>query len=69
MLRTMKVLSATVILYSNRADKVLLKLDVPNPAWPYEDSACVSLDAARGKGIEWVRDHFGIMPLIVEEDT
>lgn len=53
----MKILRAMVIL-SNRADKVSLVTDLPEPVYPYNDTLHLYFNTAINKGAEYVGKHF-----------
>lgn len=60
----MKIIRAMVIL-SNRADKVSLATDLPEPVYPYDGALRLYFSTAINKGAEYVGRHFPGVPVEV----
>jgi hypothetical protein len=64
----MKILKAMVIL-STAADKIMLETDMPCPYvvefMPGQQPLSLSFDATYDKGVEYVRNNFGIEPEVI----
>lgn len=65
-LANIAITSAQVITSKRGPDKVILKLSLPNPAFPFDkDSLAVSFVAAAGTGEAYVREHFKVIPEVI----
>ena len=60
----MKIEKAAV-LTGDGPDTILLETDLPSACWPYTDNADLKLIAAAGSGATYVREHFGLEPLVI----
>jgi len=64
----MKILKATVLLREFGTDKVFLQTDLPSPMPLVKDQKMsLSFDTERKYGADYVREHFGIEPEIIDE--
>ena len=56
-----------VIISEPGPDTVMLTYEAPSPIWPFEKSELImKFDAAKGKGVDYVREHFDIEPEVIE---
>jgi len=51
----------------NGCDIIYIVTDFPLPEWPYNKNGPTSFttSCARGKGVQWVKDNFGIEPTVI----
>ncbi len=61
-----KIESAIVIQRSCGTDRVLLYTNLPASAWPWNENAALTLDCAKGTGLDYVRTVLGIEPELVK---
>lgn len=65
----MKILDATIVVWSGHSDRISLATDLPAP-FKYDNGTDIplylSFETARKCGAEYVRKHFGIEPKIIE---
>ena len=47
-------------------DRVLIYTDLPSTVYPYDEPATIVLDVAKGSGIDYVIQNFGITPESVQ---
>ena len=61
------VIISVIAVTGNHADKVMLTTNLPNPLFPFTGNAVFDLDVAKGAGAQFVRDHFGIEPEVINK--
>jgi hypothetical protein len=54
------------VILGHGADIIVLQTNLPESVWPFEGQASVRMSAARGSGIDYVRQHLGIEPAVTE---
>lgn len=65
----MKILNVTVVIRSGYNDNISMETDLPSPYLCDRDTDAklfLGFDCAKGRGIEYVRAHFGIEPEVIE---
>lgn len=61
-----EVLRASVVV-SDGSDKILLTVKAPSPIWPFDaGTAHLSIDAAHGRGKEWLDKNFPLLGAMAE---
>lgn len=60
-----KVLSAQVVTSRRGPDVIMLTVDLPNPAFPFDGKASLRLTAAADSGAAYVRKNFKIEPEVI----
>lgn len=62
----MDITNITVITSATGCDTILLYTEGLTAAqWPYDESPFFSLNAARGKGVEWAKHNFPLLKIAV----
>jgi hypothetical protein len=62
----LEVDSITVVV-SHGTDTVLINTNLPQGVWPFgKTGGHMSLEVARGRGAQYVRDNFGIEPKVIK---
>jgi len=64
----LNITKITVLIAPGRGDYVSILTDLPSPFPKEVDSTPLSIrfDAPKGKGVEYVREHFGIEPEVIK---
>ena len=58
-------ITEVTVLTGHGADHIMCQTDLPEATWPYEGKMCMDFTAAAGRGVEYVRKHFGVEPKII----
>ena len=66
MAKTVKIdIEKVTILTGSGSDRVLIKTTLESTLWPFNSNATLTVEAASGKGYDWVKTQFGIEPEVV----
>jgi len=59
----------SIVVSKHSTDRVYLQTELPLGIWPYKDTAYLSMEVAKGKGVEYVSENFPGVPCEVIEST
>jgi hypothetical protein len=62
---TLEIVDVTVVEGSSGPDTIIMTVNLPAATFPFERPATMKMTAAVGTGAEYVKEHFGIEPIVV----
>lgn len=59
----LEIVSITLVVGGGYSDVVILDTNLPSGVWPFTGTQTIRMDLAAGTGEEYIKTHFGSVPL------